>query len=285
MVKSMKTTNHAGSQSQLVTIPNYQAGATLLVVLLFLVLIMLAGVIAVRQSTTNLKTATADQINTLLLQAADSGHQKLEAMLNGKSSNESYQEITSASGAIGYFLLSSDNNNNEFIYCYNPREKKYLAKNATILTSTGGYWSNLNYGYCDYTDANSYISARQTAMTQMSVTVLKPDINAEPFSHFTIGKEVENRTSQKFKFNVKALSALPAYAEPKDASGNNCFAKSSVVSGGVTPTLDCMRNANTPSKMIYEQADVENMSSATQCIPFGKGSLSESCTLTTPSSP
>ena len=74
----MKTTNHASSQSQLVTIPNYQAGATLLVVLLFLVLIMLAGVIAVKQSTTNLKTATADQINTLLLQAADSGHQKLE---------------------------------------------------------------------------------------------------------------------------------------------------------------------------------------------------------------
>ena len=63
-------------------LPSHQRGAALIVVLLFLVLILLAGAIAVRQSTTDLRTATADQINTLLLQSADSGNQKLEAMVN-----------------------------------------------------------------------------------------------------------------------------------------------------------------------------------------------------------
>ena len=60
-----------------------EQGATLIVVLLFLVLIMLAGAIAVRQSTTDLKVATSDQINTVLLQSADSANQKLETMVNG----------------------------------------------------------------------------------------------------------------------------------------------------------------------------------------------------------
>ena len=48
-----------------------QQGAALIVVLLILILIMLVGTMAVRQSTTNLKVATSDQINTLLLQSAD----------------------------------------------------------------------------------------------------------------------------------------------------------------------------------------------------------------------
>ena len=45
-------------------LPSHQRGAALIVVLLFLVLIMLAGAIAVRQSTTDLRTATALIVRT-----------------------------------------------------------------------------------------------------------------------------------------------------------------------------------------------------------------------------
>lgn len=263
---------------------HYQSGAALIVVLLFLVLIMLGGVMAVRQSSTDLKTATADQINTLLLQSADSGNQKLEAMVNGAPTSQEYKDITSAAGAIGHFLLSPDNQNHEFIYCYNPREKKYLAKNATILKKGGGYWSGRNSGYCDYTSADSYNSDRQTSMTQMNIAVTPPETDAEPFSQMVMGKEVENRTSKKFKFDIRATAALPAYAEPKVGS-DKCFEQTAIqdnVSAGKSSLIECMRKANTPSKMLYEQADVENMSSSTNCIPFGKGTgtLSSKCTLT-----
>lgn len=267
-------------------LPSHQRGAALIVVLLFLVLILLAGAIAVRQSTTDLRTATADQINTLLLQSADSGNQKLEAMVNANPSSQAYKDITSVSGAIGHFLLNSDNATNEFIYCYNPREKKYLAKNATILKKGGGYWSGRNSGYCDYTSADSYNSDRQTSMTQMNIAVTPPETDAEPFSQMVIGKEVENRTSKKFKFDIRATAALPAYAEPKVGS-DKCFEQTAIqdnvnVSAGKSSLIECMRKANTPSKMLYEQADVENMSSSTNCIPFGKGTgaLSSKCTLT-----
>ena len=264
-------------------LPSHQRGAALIVVLLFLVLILLAGAIAVRQSTTDLRTATADQINTLLLQSADSGNQKLEAMVNANPSSQAYKDITSVSGAIGHFLLNSDNATNEFIYCYNPREKKYLAKNATILKKGGGYWSGRNSGYCDYTSADSYNSDRQTSMTQMNIAVTPPETDAEPFSQMVIGKEVENRTSKKFKFDIRSTSALPSYSEPK-ANGDNCFAQTSIaanVVGSKKALSECLLAAKTPSKMLYEQADVENVSSSTKCIPFGRGSLNTECVLKT----
>ena len=121
-------------------------------------------------------------------------------------------------------------------------------------------------------------------MTQMNIAVTAPDANAEPFSQMVIGKEVENRTSKKFKFDIRATAALPAYAEPKVGS-DKCFEQTAIqdnVKPGKSSLIECMRKANTPSKMLYEQADVENMSSSTKCIPFGRGTgtLSSRCTLT-----
>lgn len=269
-----------------------EQGATLIVVLLFLVLITLAGAIAVRQSNTDLKLATSDQINTILLQSSDSANQKLEAMVNGKITNEDYKDVVSSAGVFGHFILDKNNTSNEFIYCFNPRTKRYLAANATIKTpptvgppaTTGGYWAGLNNGTCDYNNAEDYTSARQTVMTQMSVTVAPNDPNAEVFSAVVLGKEVEDRTSQKYKFDIRATSVLPAYKEPVDAEGS-CLAKTSIKTNVQTDKdslSDCMKKATTPSKMLYEQADVANVSSSTVCIPFGRGSLSSKCVLASP---
>ena len=263
---------------------NRERGATLIVVLLFLVLIMLAGAIAVRQSSTDLKIATSDQINTVLLQSSDSANQKLEMMLNGSATTTEYKDVTSAAGVFGHFLLNPENATNEFIYCFNPRTKKYLASNASIKVkgSAGGYWNSLDNGVCDYNSADGYTSARQTVMTQMSVTVTPPDPNAERFGHVVIGKEIEDRTSKKFKFDIRATSALPSYNKP-EANGDNCFSQTSIkANADANKSLnDCLKEASTPSKMLYEQADVENVSASTKCIPFGRGtgSLNTECVL------
>ena len=259
--------------------PNQQ-GAALIVVLLFLVLIMLAGVMAVRRSSTDLKTATADQINTLLLQSSDSANQKLENMLNGSPSSQEYKDVMSVSGVFGHFLLSPDNQGNEFIYCYNPRTRKYLTSNATIYTSTGGTWSGLNNGICDYNSPAGYTSARHTVMTQMSVSIPVGSNDDEVFSNVVIGKEVENRSSKKFKFNIRATSVLPAFNPPKDSSNTSCLTKSSVpIADGKIPLLTCLHDAGAPTKMLYEQADVENNSESIKCITYGKGSLDTACQL------
>ncbi|GAF51919.1 PilX N-terminal domain-containing pilus assembly protein [Psychrobacter sp. JCM 18900] len=55
-----------------------QEGVTLIVVLMFLMLITLVGIIAVKRSTTDLKVATADQIDTFLLNSSDSANKRIE---------------------------------------------------------------------------------------------------------------------------------------------------------------------------------------------------------------
>ena len=250
-----------------------EQGATLIVVLLFLVLIVLAGAIAVKQSTTDLKVATSDQINTVLLQSADSANQKLETMVNGSATSDGYKDVTSATGALGHFLLFEDNKTNEFIYCFNPRTQRYLTKSATVRAPAGGYVDGLNKGVCDYTDAADYTSARQAVMTQMSITITPPEPNAERFGHMVLGKESEDRTSKKYQFDIRPTSSLPAYNEPK-AGTDKCYEQTSIkynVATGKKSLNECLLAASTPSKMLYEQADVANLSSSTECIPFGRG--------------
>lgn len=262
-----------------------EQGATLIVVLLFLVLIMLAGAIAVRQSTTDLKVATSDQINTVLLQSADSANQKLEMMVNGSPDSEGYRDVTSATGALGHFLLFEDNKVNEFIYCFNPRTQRYLTNSATVRAPGGGYVDGLNNGVCDYTKATDYTSARQAVMTQISIALTPPSANEAPFEHVVIGKEVEDRTSKKYQFDIRATASLPAYKEPKTKDGVKCFEQSSIkanVANDKKTLNECLLAAGTPSKMLYEQADVENVSSSTKCYPFGRGSMNSKCVLSTP---
>ncbi|KAA0913662.1 PilX N-terminal domain-containing pilus assembly protein [Psychrobacter sp. ANT_WB68] len=261
-----------------------EQGATLIVVLLFLVLIMLAGAIAVRQSTTDLKIATSDQINTVLLQSADSANQKLETMVNGSPASEGYKDVTSVTGALGHFLLFEDNKVNEFIYCFNPRTQRYLTNSATVRVPAGGYVDGLNNGVCNYANASDYTSARQAVMTQVSIALTPPSVNATPFEHVVIGKEVEDRTSKKFQFDIRPTSSLPAYSEPK-VGGDKCFEQTSIrnnVATGKKSLNECLLAASTPSKMLYEQADVENVSSSTKCYPFGRGSMNSKCVLSTP---
>lgn len=260
-----------------------EQGATLIVVLLFLVLIMLAGAIAVRQSTTDLKVATSDQINTVLLQSADSANQKLETMVNGSPASEGHKDVTSATGALGHFVLFEDNKVNEFIYCFNPRTQRYLTNSATVRAPTGGYVDSLNNGICDYTKATDYTSERQAVMTQMSIALTPPSANAGPFEHVVIGKEIEDRTSKKYQFDIRATSSLPAYSEPK-VDTDKCFEQTSIranVANGKKSLNECLLAASTPSKMLYEQADVENVSSSTKCYPFGRGTLNPLCVLAT----
>ena len=94
-----------------------QQGAALIVVLLILILIMLVGTMAVRQSTTNLKVATSDQINTLLLQSADGANIQLEQMVNGGPNTTAYQTaLIEKNGIFSYFLDNPQNSGDELVY-------------------------------------------------------------------------------------------------------------------------------------------------------------------------
>ena len=84
---------------RLSSMPVNQQGVALIVVLLFLILITLAGAIAVRNSTTDLKLATSAQADTLLLNTAHNTNKSIQQTINVDSSNA--QALARKSIALG----------------------------------------------------------------------------------------------------------------------------------------------------------------------------------------
>lgn len=270
----------------------HQRGVALIVVLLFLILIALAGAMAVRQSNTDLKTATADQINTLLLQSSDSANQRLEAVLDSSTSTTSsggktvYEKVMSKTGMFGYYTTDKTGTaGNEYIYCYNPRGVAYMMDNATIKTPEGGYISN--NGECDYTNANDFTSSRQSVMTQVNMlsAQVKPvsadsspvalsavSTTEKPFENMVEGKDSNNGNTTITNFDVRTTSILPSFSAPT-FNGQDCLKQTSRPNAdGTNPILTCLHGANTPSKMLYQQDKLVPITTTTECSKSGVSS-------------
>ena len=255
-----------------------QQGAVLIVVLLFLVLIILAGVIAVKQSTTDLRLATSDQINVLLLQSADNANQNIEQSINGDSSSAIYNDMLSLSGPFGHFILGATSTEHEYIFCFRPRDRFFDINKTTIsLIQPDGTIANVlgaSKGYCNPAKSADYVSERNASMTQVNISLTPPTASNEAFGSYTIGQDTGTISSQAFMFDINSTAVLPAYADPKIGS-KDCFEQTSKVdsvSNKENTIGGCMVKAGVPSKVLYEKANVENKSEGTKCVDFGKGS-------------
>lgn len=247
-----------------------QQGAVLIVVLLFLVLIILAGVIAVKQSTTDLKLSNSDQINTLLLQSADDANQNIEQSMNGNSDAEAYDAMIARGGPFGHFILTDYSVENEYVFCFRPRDQLFNINKTTILTPDG---TITNTGYCDTTNPDDYVSSRNTSMTQVNVSLTPPSAENEAFGSYTIGQGSDSLASKAFMFDINSTSVLPAYGDT-EVGGKNCFEQTSRLhtETDTKKTIGgCMAEKGVPSTVIYEMAEVENQSLRTACVEFGKG--------------
>lgn len=244
-----------------------QRGAVLIVVLLFLVLIMLVGIIAVRNSSTDLKLATSDQINTILLQSSDSVNNKIEMTVNGSPTSDEHIKIMGFTGIFGHYILNDGANDDVIDFCYRPRAAFFNIDNAVIRRGTGKLLAN-NEGYCNPENAADYTSARNTTMTQVMIKNVSNTANSAAFSHMGLGSDSDAKTSKMYTFEMFSTSVLPAYGSADTSKISDCFAKdASKISGGVT---ECMTKYNIPNKMIVEQVDVVNTKSSEYCTYFGK---------------
>lgn len=254
-----------------VSVATSQQGAVLIAVLLFLILITLVGVMAVRQSSTNLKLATSDQINALLLQSADNANQNIEQSINGDPDAQIYQDMTGAAGPLGHFIFSSNNWGNEYVFCFRPRGVFFNIFKSTITVPDGGTMTNT--GYCDPDQANDYISDRNASMTQVNVSLTPPTASDEAFGNYVSGQDSAGQSSITYNFDIYSTSVLPSYGDT-ELDGDNCFAKTSQIDD-ITNATDsiggCMKQAGVPSTVLYQQADVANESLKTMCVNYGTG--------------
>lgn len=249
------------------TIANQQ-GAVLIVVLLFLILIVFVGVIAVRNSSTDLRLAASDQVNTVLLQSSDSVNNKIEMSVNADSLSEEHKQIMGYTGIFGYYILNDSARDDIIDFCYRPRSGFFNIDRAVIRRNQGTLVNN-SEGYCDPTAKTDYTSARNTIMTQVMVKNVSKEVNTEAFSHMNLGSDSESRTAKMHTFDIYSTSVLPAYGGAREAKVKDCFKKDA--SAATDNVVTCLTDSNIPNKMLVEQVDVANIQNADFCNYFGTG--------------
>ncbi|ELA08612.1 putative pilus assembly protein PilX [Moraxella macacae 0408225] len=248
--------------------PNHaQKGATLIVVLLFLILVMIAGAMSVKRSTTDLKLATSDQINTMLLQSADNANQKLETVITDYP-----KSVENRLGMFGYFMQRPETVGDEFIYCFHP-------DNAKVNTVTGGFIRLKNGGIrgkeqiCKPDKADSFVNDRKISMVQVSVTRadVAADPNAEDFGSLTEGRDTNGYQGavEKTKFDIRPTSLMPSYSDP-----DTCLKKSVVGSDNI---VSCLTGKSVPHKTLYQQAVVEENTCTDLYRRYGGAGASKLC--------
>ncbi|STY93144.1 pilus assembly protein PilX [Moraxella bovis] len=244
------------SFSQMNIANRHQQGVALVVVLVFLIMILSIGVIALRKSSTDLKVATADQMDNVLLQSSESANQKLEAIVNGSDQDVLYKRVVlSPLGSLGYFINDSNNMGDEFVYCFNPRTNDYLRNTATIFRGTGMLENN--GGICGQGDTFEYTSARQSVVTQVNLTQPRKseenNENAFGFEHIPYGQSATLGEATVYDFEVHTTSLIPAYGTP-----GNCLTRRTTETNDTL--MDCMADTGTPHKTIYQQVTVAQTS-------------------------
>ncbi|WP_230659412.1 PilX N-terminal domain-containing pilus assembly protein [Psychrobacter sp. I-STPA10] len=232
-----------------------QQGATLIVVLLVLILVMLVGVAVVRNSSTDLRLATASQIDTVLFISAEQPNAKLEQ----GASNPTYDLFSETKGMIGYFMndINEGNANHKLITCFRPQlanpfdyNKMAVFDNKdTLSTSTGRRDKNQKAPFCNVLEDGDYTSERGTTMAQMQVTRGGSSAagGGRRFANKATGTDQGKGDTKNYSINVEVVSTLPVYSNASNSNINECFELDS----GKAPVA-CLEGLGVPSKDIFQ---------------------------------
>lgn len=213
------------STSKRRSIRGSESGAVLIVVLLILVLITLVGTIAIQRSSTDLKLATASQVNKLTFQSSDAAFTKLEKEDRSLGKGNSVDNIRGYVTRPGKQYVGR-----EVVFCLRPRSNRFFDQTKlTEKTSDGtGYISGKKDGFCDVGSAEDYVGESRT-VTQM--TFAKTKVNdALPFSLEGDKTYTDDQVSQTGQtpfecanFEVYATSLIPALSNATTAKINACL--------------------------------------------------------------
>ena len=263
-----------------------QEGVTLIVVLMFLMLITLVGIIAVKRSTTDLKVATADQIDTFLLNSSDSANKRIEKIFDNDTDQDYVDAVIEGTGMFGYYLsqAGSTNRDDQYIFCYNARLNSFAKLNqASIVKPNGGTVMTTGSGYCDISKTESYSSARSNSVTQINIT--RPSrvvVGQGGFKSVTQGSGIQANepSNESAVFNIRSTSILPSLSNASKEDINDCLKRPIDPNDCSTESLDeCMKDEGVATKTLVQQAYVKNVIDNTVCYGFGvgDGKIDEDC--------
>lgn len=290
---------------KLSSMPSSQQGVALIVVLLFLILITLAGAIAVKNSTTDLRLTTSEQVDTLLLNTADNTNKNIEKIVNidnaDKKAALQKNIALSSAGMFGYFMNigAEENRGDQIVFCYRPRGSYFFQMNeATVIDPSGGSklvtGATNSGGFCRVNNAEDFSNARNNVMTQVAVT--RPSsgmLASEPFAYVPTQRSIttSNVTSSSPSFRLFSTSFLPGMTQASENEILDCLKKPNQNAADygytekdkdnndVTKYYDqtltqCLASKGIPAKTLVEDVKLENLLTPEKCLDYGKGSSS-----------
>lgn len=158
-----------------------QQGMALIMVLVIVLLLGIAGTIAIRSSQTSLDMTTATQVNQLLFQASDVPLTKISTEVKDIETGISNQpEVINMQAndmdPLRFLALEGEQQAAEYVLCYQPTTHNMLynqpSSHRILLAADGSKSRGSNDGYCKITDtaSNYFTSARQVVATQVSLS-------------------------------------------------------------------------------------------------------------------
>lgn len=244
-----------------------QSGVALIAVLLFLILIMIVGAIAVRQSSIDLNVAASDQVGTLLLNNSDSVLAYVETVAAKPDyQNKQYADLMSQEyGVFGYFLVNNTTKTGHQVsFCYRPSEPKLFNRNQRAYTREMGNGFISVKQACDASSSKDYTSDRTSTMTQLIVRGLKDEFS-DDFNQAQTGTSLSIKSGVVTpKVQINSISVLPAMSNKSATDIKDCLGRPvgnakddyKVESGG--NVNDCLRDKNIPSTFVVEEGFLKN---------------------------
>lgn len=220
----------------------HQTGATLIVVLIFLLAITVIGTLAIRQSMVGLNIATNSQVSQLVMQNSDA------TFFNIEEASQLIQSL-SANGMFGYISGANDKNK-ELVFCFRGDQTSFFDLNrASLMIWEDGAKKPTNNSlgtdsYCDAvtTNGNWFTSGRKTVMTQVAV---KFSTATQSFPFYGRQRGTDEKTGQieaAKRVKVFAVSLMPSLTNVDRSDINTCLQEhmSEVIipDGTTTPVID-----------------------------------------------
>lgn len=234
-----------------------QQGFALIVVLMFLVVIIIVGTIAVRQSRTDLQVATADQANTLTLNASDSVLSYLETSIGNSPQ----------SSVLKYFLIQPQSKvGHQVSFCYRPRDERfYSLGKARIMRLGGGTNVKSDDAICNPAKVDDYTSSRNVAMTQVTIAALDDTAQQRSADNFALaqtGTSDERLTDTVIPvLRLHSNSVLPAMSNVDADTIKTCLerpvdnaSKYGVNDGNLS---SCLKQHALPFSSLVEEVAIE----------------------------
>lgn len=261
-----------------------ESGVALIAVLLFLLLIAIAGMMAVRQGSLDLRVATNEQADLLMLNSSDAVLAHIETVAADKEDSNKLRSklMSQTQGVLGYFIpiggVNADPNEkvgHQVRFCYMPESQAFFDINSSRVLLPGGGMVRSSAGVCNPANTHHYVSGRNTVMTQVVTRGLTSE--TADSDNFKSALEAEQAgtgfTPPGARIAMHSVSMLPGMSSVRPADITDCLDKAV---GNITDTdygiihgrtnlTNCLQEHGIPAKAIVEEGTIRFEREADVC--------------------